>query len=453
MAAKCAGAVGLAGVPGGDIVGTSRSRATRVGRLAARRTAGFVWMRSRQFGRDHSTQQSLAEAFQIRSAEDIARELGGMRGAMTKIGQAISVAAHSLPEEARQALASLQADMPPMAPGLAERIIREDLGLAVEQLFLDWDCVPAAAASIGQVHRARLLDGSPVAVKVQYPGLENCLGADLRNATRIASLFAGIAFPGVAVPALIEELRFSLLEELDYRIEARRQHGFATRWAGHSDISVPRVFLEHSSKRVLVSGWVDGSDLATFAREGSIDARRRAGEALLDFALDSVFQYGEFQADPHPGNLKFSHTGAVTVLDFGLVRTLSVSDRKDFLALLDSVLEGDDASVAEAAIRVGLVRADSRTAPSEIASYLRRPFELFSSGERQCTEAWLSDVTRAMFNPHGPHAAVIANLSVPPNYFFVDRVTWGVMAVLARLRASSNWRTLLDMHRLQGASS
>ncbi|HEX4493382.1 MAG TPA: AarF/ABC1/UbiB kinase family protein [Acidimicrobiia bacterium] len=422
-------------------------RAARLGRLAARRTSGYMVMRSQQLVHRGQSRPTIAERYQVRSAQDIAREFGEMRGAMVKLGQLLSVAAIGLPDDARAALTSLQSHVPPMAPGLAERIVREDLGSDVVQIFREWDPTPVAAASIGQVHRARMLDGTAVAVKVQYPGLDECLGADLRNVGRIARVFSGLAFPGVDTTLLIDEMRSALLDELDYRGEAQRQVEFANRWAGSAGVRVPRVFLEHSSRRVLVTEWVDGHDLASFARAGSPAARRTAAETLLAFSFDSVFRFGSFHADPHPGNVRFSDDGVVTVLDYGLVRRLTNDERGRFLRLLDALLDGDDASVFRTAREAGLLPNDCASSPAAVAAFLREPFALFAPGERRCREEWLLHVARTTFDPHGPHAAVLAEIEVPPSYFFVDRVMWGVMATLAQLHVPANWRALIDARR------
>src|SRR5688500_15473869 len=181
-----------------------------------------------------------------------------MKGAIMKAGQMRSFIADGLPREAQEALATLQADVPPMAPSLAERVVREELGDSPERLFLDWDPVPVAAASIGQVHKAVMPDGRFVAVKVQYPGVDKAIKSDLDNAELLYGLFAQFALKNLDVKALVDELRARMADELDYRLEAKLQAEFADRYDGHPFIHIPRVIPERSARRVLTTEWVDG---------------------------------------------------------------------------------------------------------------------------------------------------------------------------------------------------
>ncbi|MGD9704565.1 MAG: AarF/UbiB family protein, partial [Acidimicrobiia bacterium] len=169
----------------------------------------------------------------IRTAEDVARELGNMKGALMKAGQLVSFIVEALPDEAQAALATLQADAPPMAPSLAAQVVRDELGGDPERIFLDWSAEPVAAASIGQVHRAVTRDGRTVAVKVQYPGVGDAITADLANAEILYGMFAAFALKGLDTRSLVDELRSRMIEELDYRLEARNQQEFVDHYAGH----------------------------------------------------------------------------------------------------------------------------------------------------------------------------------------------------------------------------
>src|SRR5437764_1291095 len=194
-----------------------------------------------------------------------------MKGAIMKAGQMISFIAEGLPPEARAALATLQADVPPMAPSLAEGVIRSELGADPEKLFLDWDPIPKAAASIGQVHRAVMPDGRVVAVKVQYPGVDKAIRSDLDNAELLYGMFASFALKNMDVRAMVDELRARMSDELDYRLEARCQAEFADRYRGHPFIHVPDVVPERSAMRVITSEWVDGLSWAEFGETATPD--------------------------------------------------------------------------------------------------------------------------------------------------------------------------------------
>src|SRR2546423_149508 len=233
-AVATAGAAGVAGAALRDEDRRNRlERQLRVWRLTARRGIQFGVLKVRGRGATEEQRARLEERFAIRTAEDVAEVLGGMKGAIMKAGQMLSFIADGLPPEAQAALATLQADVPPMAPSLAEGVVRSELGADPDRLFLDWDPVPVAAASIGQVHRAVMPDGRIVAVKVQYPGVDKAIKSDLDNAEMLYGLFAQFALKNLDVNALVDELRARMADELDYRLEARFQTQFAERYAGH----------------------------------------------------------------------------------------------------------------------------------------------------------------------------------------------------------------------------
>src|SRR3954470_10558059 len=238
-----------------------RHRLVRSGRvwwLTARRSAHWATVRVRGARATEEKRARLEQQFAIRTAEDVARQLGDMKGAIMKAGQMVSFMADGLPPEAQAALATLQADVPPMAPSLAEGVIRAELGADPEKLFLDWDPVPVAAASIGQVHKAVMPDGRLVAVKVQYPGVDRAIRSDLDNAEFLYGLFASFALKNMDVKPMVDELRARMGDELDYRLEAVCQKEFADRYRGHPFIHVPDVIPERSSRRVITSDWVEG---------------------------------------------------------------------------------------------------------------------------------------------------------------------------------------------------
>src|SRR4029077_16133267 len=189
--------------------------------------------------------------------------------------------AEGLPPEAQAALATLQADVPPMAPSLAEGVVRSELGDEPSHLFLDWNPIPVAAASIGQVHRAVLPDGRKVAVKVQYPGIAEALRADLQNAQMLIRMAKALA-RGLDAKAAAEELKERVLEELDYEYEAQNQRTFARAYRGHPFIYVPDVISRLSRRRVLVTEWVDGHGF-DYVKQQPQDQRDRFGEIVFRF--------------------------------------------------------------------------------------------------------------------------------------------------------------------------
>src|SRR5438067_6628927 len=333
-------------------------RQARVWRLTARRA--FHWGALRVRGRNATEQerQALEARFAIKTAEDVAQVLGGMKGAIMKAGQMISFVAEGLPPEAQAALATLQADVPPMAPSLAESVVRSELGDDPDKLFLDWSTEPVAAASIGQVHKAVLHDGRVVAVKVQYPGIDKAIKGDLDNAEMLYGLFASFALKNMDVKALVDELRARMADELDYRLEARLQQDFADRYRGHPFIHVPDVVFERSSQRVITSEWVDGLTWAQFEEQASDADKQHASEILFRFAEGSIWHHRVFNGDPHPGNYRFEPGGKVTFLDFGLVKRWGPGELESLSPILDAVLDEDVPGTEKALVSAGFLRAD-----------------------------------------------------------------------------------------------
>src|SRR5947209_2680929 len=316
----------------------------------------------------------LEERFAIRTAEDVARELGNMKGAIMKAGQMISFIAEGLPPEAQAALATLQADVPPMAPSLAEQVIRDELGEDPNRLFLDWDPVQVAAASIGQVHRAVLRDGRVVAVKVQCPGVDRAIRSDLDNAEMLYAMFSAMAMRNLDVKGLVDELRARMVDELDYDHEARCQAEIGAIYAGHPFIHVPAVVPELSTRRVLTSDWVDGMRWEEFLESASPAIRQRASEVLFRFAQGSIHRNGVFNGDPHPGNYRFHKDGSVTFLDFGLVKRWTAGELEQLTPVLDALLQHDETGTVNAMVSAGFLRPDHGHDPYQVWEYVSGPY-------------------------------------------------------------------------------
>ena len=422
-------------------------RQARVWRLTARRTAHFAVLRVRGRNASRDQRRKLEEQFAIRTAEDVAQVLGGMKGAIMKAGQMLSFIADGLPPEAQEALATLQADVPPMAPSLAEQVIRDELGADPERLFLDWDPVPMAAASIGQVHRAVMPDGRIVAVKVQYPGVDKAIKSDLDNAEMLYGLFASFALKNLDVKSLVDELRARMADELDYRLEARCQSEFADRYEGHPFIRIPKVIPERSAQRVLTSEWVDGQRWADFVETATQAQKDRAGEILMRFAQGSIHRFGVFNGDPHPGNYKFGADGSVWFFDFGLVKRWSPGEFDRLTPVLDAILAGDAPGAVDLATKAGFLPEDHDFDPDYVFEYIRGPYEPFLVDSFTYTKDWTAKALQTVIDIQGRYGKLIQTLNMPTSYVILDRVVWGVSALLGRLHATNNWRGILAEYR------
>ena len=413
----------------------------------ARRGRHWVWLKVRGRRADEARRAELEEQFAIRSAADVAAELGNMKGAIMKAGQMLSFIADGLPPEAQAALATLQADVPPMAPSLAAQVVRDELGDDPEGIFLDWEPVPVAAASIGQVHRAVLRDGRRVAVKVQYPGVAEAIGSDLDNAETLYRMFSAFALKNLDVKGLVDELRARMADELDYRIEATCQTEFAERYATHPFIHVPAVVPEHSSTRVLTSEWVEGAPWAEFEAGATDEARQRAGEVLFRFAQGSVHGHGVFNGDPHPGNYRFHPDGSITFLDFGLVKRWTPGEFESLDPCLDAILARDPELTVERMVTAGFLDAEASVDPRQVWEYVSRPYVPYLDERFRFTAAFVSETLTELIDVRGPYKDVVTHLNMPPSFVILDRVVWGVSALLGRLEAENCWGSILEEYR------
>ncbi len=426
-------------------------RAARVWRLSVRRATHLAVIRVRGVGADAAARQALDEQFTIRSAQDVAAELGQMKGVMMKAGQLLSVLADGLPPEAQAAMSSLYTSAPAMAPSLAASVVEAELGARPEEVFLDWDPVPAAAASIGQVHRAVLRDGRVVAVKVQYPGVEAAVRSDLDNAEVLYRMFSVVSLRGLDAKAVVDELRERMVAELDYDLEAASQQAFADRYRGHPFFRIPEVVPELSTRRVLVSEWVDGIDFDDLVRTTDRARRQEAAEVVFRFAQSSVHEYRLFNGDPHPGNYRFHADGTVTFLDFGLVKALDDREWTTLMPIMDPLLAGDPEGVTAAVVTAGFLPADHGLDPERVFAYVSAPYRPFLESRFTFTRSWAGQTLAGLLDSRGPDAEVMKRLALPAGFVILDRVVWAMSALLGRLDAEGPWRAILAEYR-EGAS-
>jgi predicted unusual protein kinase regulating ubiquinone biosynthesis (AarF/ABC1/UbiB family) len=383
----------------------------------------------------------LDTAHQMRTAEDVAAALGEMKGALMKLGQMASYLDDGIPEPVRDALASLQHDAPPMAPELCADVVRAELGDVPERLFATWDPVPLAAASIGQVHRATTRSGLAVAVKVQYPGVDDAIRADLVN-TDLLFRALSLLFPGLDPKPLVEELRARLVEELDYRNEADNQRLFAEYYADHPYIHVPCVVEELSTGRVLTTELARG---ALFAEvEGwSQSERDAAAEAIFRFVFRSIYRLGAFNGDPHPGNYLFGGGGRVSFLDFGLVKRYTPDEVQLFQDLITAMVLDRDIPRFRATLEAHNVLKPSELSDIDVREYFGHFYEfVLEDRELAFTTEYASETVRRMFDVSSPYAHVAKSSNVPPAFVITQRINLGLHAVLGRLRARANWRRI-----------
>ncbi len=421
-------------------------RSARVARLGTKVGGGIAVTAARKVFASAERRIELDEARQLTTARQVADELGQMKGALMKLGQMASYLDDALPEPLRLALATLQRQAPPMSASLAAEVIRQELGAEPDQIFIDWDPAPIAAASIGQVHRAIALDPATgreiaVAVKVQYPGVGDAIAADLRNAGILGTVLRQ-GFGGLDPSEMVAEIKERLTEELDYRREAANQRRFAEFYRGHPFVSVPEVIDSFSTSRVLTTELVDGHDW-TWLRDQDQSERDAAAETLFRFVFRSLYTMRSFNGDPHPGNYLFHGGGRVTFLDFGLVKDFTSAEMATFetmvrLAAVEHDIPGFRAVLEDA----GMLHRDAPVETVEVGTYFSRFYEPISTDREMIWDpAYASGIVRHTFDRSSPIAQYA---TVPRAFVFIQRINLGLYALLGDLGAIGNYRRIAE---------
>ena len=406
-------------------------------------------------------------------AERAAETFGELRGVMMKLGQMFSYAA-PMSEGASDALSSLQDSVDPMAPGEAERIIEQELGAPmlnaagptpspgptvlstdrqagsgapVASLFAQWDTKPVAAASIGQVHKATLHDGRVVAVKVQYAGIADAIAADLAQLERMNRLTARFVSKNLDAVALTAELTERFTEEIDYRIEAENQNDFCKRYAGHPYVRIPSVVPELSGRTVLTTEWIDGLRWKDFVATATQQEKDRVGEILYRFTSGGLRRYGIFQADAHPGNIIVEPNGAwVAFLDFGLVKRFTPAQAVIAQTMADAVFEGDMIDALTAAESIGYFPAGHKISAKRFSEFLEPVRALFGEAGTFTPQKHERSI-RVPFDPKSEFQDVVRAANAPAATVLQDRLSYGLSALLADLRATADWPNILREYR------
>jgi len=439
--------------------GIRQGRVRRAAPLAAltARTAGeavVVGLRSKLTGAD-STE------FHVRTAERYTELLGRSKGALMKAGQMLSfvsrgpVAGKEFQSIYQAALTRLRDDAPPMAPELARAVLERELGRPTESVFAQFEWEPLAAASIGQVHAARLPDGREVAVKIQYPGVAAAIHADLQNTELLAtflSLMGGLSPRKMELDlrGMAKEISARIIEELDYRLEAANQTEFADLYRGHPFIHIPEVIGELCSDRVLTQELVQGKPWseALIAEQG---LRNSWGEAVQRFVFGTYQRFYVFHADPHPGNYLFHDDGSVSFLDFGCVKRFRRDQAEITNLIVRECLRGDVLATWKAAVEIGFFSSSGEVSPQEVFDYFREPYEMYWAEQPfTVTPEYVAAFIERRFSPTGPSGNAYRHAVAPPEYALTSRIEMGAMSVIAELRATNYWGSIAA-ERLENA--
>ena len=389
--------------------------------------------------------EAVTAELQQRTAEQLFTVLGELKGGAMKLGQALSVFEAALPEESaapyRAALTRLQEAAPPMPADVMHRVLAEQFGRSWPGRFQEFNDVPAAAASIGQVHKAVWSDGRTVAVKIQYPGAGPALLADFTQLSRFARLFARLS-PGLEIKPLLTELRERVLEELDYTLEADAQRTFASAYDGDPEIAIPHVVA--SAPKVIVTEWIDGIPLSRIIAHGETEQRDRAGYLLALLHYSAPQRASLLHADPHPGNFRLCEDGRLGVVDFGAVARLPGGSPEPLGRMTRFALNRDSDALMAEMYRHGFIRPGLEVDPDQVMDYLCPIIEPLNVERFTFTREWMRGQAARLGDPRNEEARVGRLLNLPPSYLLIHRVTIGSVAVLCQLGATAPYRALAE---------
>ena len=425
-------------IPAGRI-----QRTAKVGQAIGSSGARYAGTRARNVVRSKDDAAAQIDKRHMETAERMVDALGQLKGAAMKIGQLASfIDTEFLPPEYRdlyqEKLATLRDTAPPMPWKKVRRVLEEEWDEPPDDLFEDFDHDAAAAASIGQVHRATLPDGRRVAVKIQYPGVAKALRADMQNAGMIMRLAKAIA-PGLDARAAAEELKTRVLEELDYEYEAQNQRTFARAYRDHPFIHVPDVVTRLCRSRVLVSEWVEGMGFEEVKRLPQAE-RDRFGEIIYRFCFGSIFHLRHFNADAHPGNYVWMDDGRVAFLDFGMTKQLDDEQIELETVAVRAVLDDDPEALREALADLGFIAKPKRVDAERLMAHVRAVGGWYlADREVRVDSELVMNVITAVTDPRSEFYGMMRRENLPANELMGRRMEFGVLAVLGQLEATRNW--------------
>ncbi len=436
-------------VAGTEKIPTSRVRRTAtVGRLAATEAVKQFGTRAANVTRGEEAAEAALARRQLETAKQIVAVLGTMKGAAMKMGQVMSFLDIGLvPEEFREEfqheLAKLRDAAPTVSFKQMRRVIEDDLGEPIREVFATFDEEPIAAASIGQVYRASLRqDGREVAVKVQYPGVAAAVRADLQNLDMIMRLLKRMT-PQLDVKALATEVRERIVEELDYELEAQNQRALGRIFDGHPFIVVPEVISDLSRERVLVSQLIDGVGFEEL--RGAPQAERdRLGEIIFRFFLGCLYRHRQFSGDPHPGNFLMMADGRVAFLDFGLFKRMDAAAVDLELAAQRAVSEQDAQALHRLLASSGFLPEPDRVNPDHLLSYVEDAIWWYTTADEvvELRPEIATEVIIESSDPRSSHFREMRHQDMRPEHLFGRRMEMLTLAVLSQLRARANWHRI-----------
>jgi predicted unusual protein kinase regulating ubiquinone biosynthesis (AarF/ABC1/UbiB family) len=422
-------------------------RAAKVGRLAGGQTARGYVTKAANLTRSEEGRRDAAARRQMEAAEQIFDVLGQMKGAAMKVGQVASfIDTGAFPPEFQERIQAKLAELRDAAPRVPfkrmRKVIEDDLGEPFGDVFAEFGEEAVAAASIGQVYRARLHDGRDVAVKVQYPGVAQAVRADLQNLGLIMRVAKRMA-PGMDAKAMTREIRERLTDELDYEHEAQQHRAFARSWRGHPFIYVPPVVTELCSEHVLVSEWVEGTGFEEIKRADRA-MRDRFGEIVFRFFFGSLYRNGHFSGDPHPGNYRLMEDGRVAFLDFGMTKRVAPADLEAEIAAVRYGMDGDVEGLHRQLGAMGFYDPEDEQVTAEAVFEHFHDVTRWYIEDRELTidRELVSQVLIDFGDPRSRHWQLMRRETMPPQAMLARRMEALTLGVLGQLEATANWHRI-----------
>lgn len=418
-------------------------RGARLAGQTGKSAARFLGTRIKSFAAPDRANEFL-EGFHQQTAQQLVEMLGEMKGAAMKLGQLASFYEFSAPTDYlatyKDALTMLQNHAPPMDPEASKQVIKEEFGKGVDEVFASFQDEPVAAASIGQVHKATLHSGEDVAVKVQYPGVDEAVRSDVKNLNAMTKLSVAIA-PNLDPKEVANEVRDRVFEELDYRREATNQLKFAELFKDHPFIVVPKVYPDYCRTRVITQEFVNGKPFTT-AFDWEQSKKDELAEILFRFFYGSFNRFLLFSADPHPGNYLLLPRGKVAFLDFGLVRAIDPGTRKLLLEIIQALITEDRERGRIALEGLGVLnrRTPEIDAVWEHLLMLNRP--VLKDEEFTMTAELVQGIAAAGIDPRSRAFQTLRKVGVPGVMVTFNRMSFGVASLLGRLNATANWQRI-----------
>jgi predicted unusual protein kinase regulating ubiquinone biosynthesis (AarF/ABC1/UbiB family) len=447
---------------GKDAPPTSRmGRLARLGALAPRALPVALEGVRRAIGSSRTEDEERAARARVlksakKTAEAMLATLGEMKGLPLKLGQMASyidgLAPPGYEERFKKVLAKLQQKAPPVSAEAAAAVVQGELGAAPAEVFGTWEPLPFAAASIGQVHRATTKAGAPVAVKVQYPGIDKAIANDLKSLAMLESMIAPVGRRYQSKETL-DEVKRVFLAELDYSREAEMADVFRGMHAEDPEIRIPRVMHALSSRRVLTTECFEGVDYATFVATAPQAEKDAAGATIARFMFRALYKHGVLYADPHPGNYRFFGGGTVGFLDFGCTRAMPPPLLDGMKRYVIALQDGDLPAFYRACQEVLGYDPEEPDTWRLTTEYTRMvleplvrdaPFRYTHEFAREAVAFLVRNGKSIVFRPDDAIPNLPKPIKMPPEFTFVNRLQWGLASVIAGLGAEANWRRITE---------